>query len=1348
MRRRTSAWLRAAISALAIWTALLATPPVRAEPAGLPDDASGVHSNGAQAPRGFAVQDTRRRVWLRDGGMWLASDRRVLRVSAAGTIDIDIDLVRSGYGRGTTLAVDAYDDSVWIGTDAALLLHVLHDGVVAHGASLPAPAQAIAIGLDQRPRVLLNDGIVEFSPDARWLGFTVLRDGQDMVSIGLAVDSLRDQVWIASERRLTAFDRTGTVAVDLDLSFLTDEYLAVAHYDHERETIVLRAEDGLLHVSRDGRIVAMSDLAEHAVVAMPSPVRIEPMLELIRPPSGGATRDPRLQLTFRLGATCNGTRCELGSYADTLQFAAQVNGTPTSDATAGPVRETIVVAPAIPMHQGSNELIAQVVDRFGHSAKLRTELTLLEDGASTVPVPEPQAVESAARIHRTTSDVPSPPFKAANKPPAVSLTAPAAGATFPLNATITLAAAASDSDGTIAKVEFYRGGSTLIGTATTVPYQIAWPNAAAGSYTLTAKAYDNKGAATTSAPVAISVVANQLPNVALTSPLAKSFYTAGMPIPLAATATDADGVVVRVEFLDGVTPVGSATAAPFAMSWIGSTAGWHSIAARATDDKGGVTVSSPVDIVIGQAPVVVVKSPVACTTVDGPADLILAADAISSNGPITRVDFYDGQTIVGTSYGPAWLATLAGAQIGTHMITARAVDARGVATTSRPSLVTVRAANQPPLVTLTAPSEGSRYAAGSTVALAANASDADGMVTAVEYRLGTSNGTLLGRATNAPYAATWTNVSAGTYTIIAIATDDRNATSTSAPVHVTVSANALPVVALTAPAAGASFTAPASISLLAGASDTDGSVVRVEFYAGGMLVGTSSQAPYGATWSGVTAGTYALTARAIDDLGGVKASAPVTITVTDNFAPTVTLTSPAAGTQYAAPATIVMSAIAADGDGSIARVEFYADSTLIGSSSAAAYTATWSGVAAGLHSLTARAFDNLGASALSVAIPVTVVANAAPAVTLTTPVAGARYFAPATIALSAMAVDSDGTIARVDFYAGSTLVGSATTAPYTASWSNITAGTYALSAAAVDNAGLSTTSTAITIDVVDGATIQPSAGIDGSAIDDDNVTVTGTIDAPANSGVLINGMVAQVVQDGRFYANVVPLVPGANVLTITAITQDGQMSSKTITVSSSGPAPFAVVATPTDGIAPLRVTFEITNRSERDFQRVELDFDGNGSADHTAYPADFVDGTFTLLVTYPAGTSASRITFYDTTGAVIQSVARIVTARTVEQQDALLRGVYDGMLGRLRTGNIAAALSAITGDLQDKYDAVFVALGANLPAAVDGLGTLEANWYGEDHAEYVVIRDTPEGQQAFLIDFIRGHDGIWRIHGM
>ncbi len=111
-----------------------------------------------------------------------------------------------------------------------------------------------------------------------------------------------------------------------------------------------------------------------------------------------------------------------------------------------------------------------------------------------------------------------------NQPPTVALTAPAAGSTFNAGATITLSANASDSDGSVSKVEFFRG-TTSLGSDTSAPYSVSWSGAAAGSYALSAKATDNAGATTTSSTVNITV------NAATTDTTAPS-----VPSGLAATS--------------------------------------------------------------------------------------------------------------------------------------------------------------------------------------------------------------------------------------------------------------------------------------------------------------------------------------------------------------------------------------------------------------------------------------------------------------------------------------------------------------------------------------------------------------------------------------------------------------------------------------------------------------------------------------------------------------------------------------------------------------------------------------------------------------------------------------------
>ena len=178
-----------------------------------------------------------------------------------------------------------------------------------------------------------------------------------------------------------------------------------------------------------------------------------------------------------------------------------------------------------------------------------------------------------------------------------------------------------------------------------------------------------------------------------------------------------------------------------------------------------------------------------------------------------------------------------------------------------------------------------------------------------------------------------------------MATDSDGVTRTSSPVSVTVRGmtNQPPIVSLTSPAASSTFTAPATITFAATASDSDGTVTRVDFYRGSTLIGSDTSSPYSYNWTNVATGSYQLSAVARDDDGATRTStgANVTVSTRPNQLPTVSITNPIAGRSFTAPASLTITAAASDSDGTIARVDFYANSQLIVSDTTSPYQAAW-----------------------------------------------------------------------------------------------------------------------------------------------------------------------------------------------------------------------------------------------------------------------------------------------------------------------------------------------------------------------------------------------------------------------
>lgn len=176
--------------------------------------------------------------------------------------------------------------------------------------------------------------------------------------------------------------------------------------------------------------------------------------------------------------------------------------------------------------------------------------------------------------------------------------------------------------------------------------------------------------------------------------------------------------------------------------------------------------------------------------------------------------------------------------------------------------------------------------------------------------------------------------------------------------------NLPPTVALTAPTAGSSFTSGNNVSLTANASDSDGSVSKVEFFIDGQLFATDTSAPYSASWPAVN-GNHTVYAKAFDDKAASSQSSTVAFSVSggsSNQKPTVSVTAPVNNASFNVGEVVLFSANAADSDGTVAKVQFLLNGTVLAEKTAAPYTTSWTAVA-GNQQLTIRVFDNLGAQA-------------------------------------------------------------------------------------------------------------------------------------------------------------------------------------------------------------------------------------------------------------------------------------------------------------------------------------------------------------------------------------------------
>ncbi len=231
-----------------------------------------------------------------------------------------------------------------------------------------------------------------------------------------------------------------------------------------------------------------------------------------------------------------------------------------------------------------------------------------------------------------------------NTSPTVSLTAPADGTNFFFPTAINLTATADDTDGNLAKVEFFRGAVKL-GEDTTAPFEYDWTNAAVGSYSITAVAIDTFNAATTSAAAAITVTLppNDPPVVTLDSPASGANFVFPATINLAATASDVDNNLVKVEFYQGTTKLGEDTTAPFEYAWTNAAIGSYVLTAKAIDNQSATTTSISAAINVNLSsnvpPAVTVSAPADNATGIG-TSTNLTVNIADPEGDAQTVTFY------------------------------------------------------------------------------------------------------------------------------------------------------------------------------------------------------------------------------------------------------------------------------------------------------------------------------------------------------------------------------------------------------------------------------------------------------------------------------------------------------------------------------------------------------------------------------------------------------------------------------------------------------------------------------------------------------------------------------------
>ncbi len=880
---------------------------------------------------------------------------------------------------------------------------------------------------------------------------------------------------------------------------------------------------------------------------------------------------------------------------------------------------------------------------------------------------------------------------------ASTLVAPAANSTLARGSQLFLRANASMTDGIVSKVDFIldpgTGTETNIGSDSNSPYSIAYTvpaGLATGSHTILARVTAADGTTSFDSSTVTFIVSDRVgtaPTVSISAPSNNSFVATGSAVTVTATASDTDGFIPTstgggVTFFADGEPIGTDLTAPYSVSWTPTIAKAYSLRAVAVDDKNNSTLSDSVTVTaLASLPTITLSA--ATTGIVGNAATLSATATASPGATITQVEFFENGTSLGTDTTAPYTLSWTPGTVGTSALTARVTDSAAAVVTSAAVNVAVSAA--PPTISFSAPSSVN---VNTVTTLSATATAGTGAtVTQVQFLSGT---TVLATDTTAPYSFDWTPTSTGTVSLTARVTDSNGTTVTSTASSVNV-ATAVPSVSITAPTNGTAIALGTSATLTATASGTGGATInRVDFRAGTTVVGTALAAPFSISWTPSASGIFALTARATDSNGATSTSSIVNVNVT---APSVSITSPSPTSSLTVgTATTVTANASAVGTATVASVEFFAGSTSLGIDNTAPFSVSYTPSGAGTVALSARVIDSNGAAVTSSAVSITVTAAAGPSVSLTAPANGAVVTVGSGVTVTANATAGAAALSQVQFFAGTTLIGSSSTAPYSITWTPSVAGTFSLTARAFDSAGGSTTSTAVSVTAVTATSVAFTApAANSSAALGTAITVSASATPLAGATIAsvafsstVGGVTTAIgtVTAAPYSVQWTPATVGATTLTATVTDSLGNTATSTVSVIVGNSGPTVTLTAPTPGqvvTAGLATTLSATAAAGSGATVAQVQFRANNIAVATVTTG--AGGVFTGTWTpAAAGNFSLTAVVTDTNGGTSTSAVATVTAITTPPPTVSLTAPSPGRIVSVSSPiSLTATATAATG---------------------------------------------------------------------
>jgi hypothetical protein len=397
--------------------------------------------------------------------------------------------------------------------------------------------------------------------------------------------------------------------------------------------------------------------------------------------------------------------------------------------------------------------------------------------------------------------------------------------------------------------------------------------------------HDPSGNVTLQSAALTATNANNPPFVSITSPTENATFTAGTNLTIKGDASDLDGSIAKVEFYDGNTKLGTVNSSPYNFAWNNVPSGYHVLTAVATDNNADFSSSMPVEIFVnGTGGILSASSTMPPSSLDltleGTADwahwgLITNSSfdhkasvpqqisnfSVFGTNPVTQ--FADNFTAYSWSDGtptPSATNTATGVFI-TGITNGFQLHAPADTSSRRLKVYVGLYGVQGNFQAYLSDSSAKAF----TDTSLSNVFDNSYAVYTLDYAAASAGQSLIIQYRSLTlYDQQFGNVTLQAATLVG---------TNSGPADIP------PTVSISTPTNGSSFVAPANITIVAAASDSDGTITNLELFNRTTKLGQSTNSTFTFTWTNVASGAYSLTAIATDNLGAATTSSSVDITV-------------------------------------------------------------------------------------------------------------------------------------------------------------------------------------------------------------------------------------------------------------------------------------------------------------------------------------------------------------------------------------------------------------------------------------------------------------------------------------